>query len=290
MLATTSVILVVVRDMRVGNIKNPGVGYGYTVGIAGNILEDLIDTFSRRLRIDNPRRLFTIPSYFLADDDIILFELSSEQGHEPSVEFVTHSTDGKEEVTVFTAFEMMPHATIIHSASRHNAVNVRMVEQIRAPRMEDRSHTGKQASAISECFDGGPCRLEHTIVEDSLMCHRNRMQTGRNSEYDMEVLHGDNLLPSEINPLLALLVLTLGTMPVTTAVVADMHVTTLRTHLHMSAKGTGTAKGHVSEGSSDRCYDVMTAKELSSMVPDNLTNVEAGPHFFGGKMTSIRRT
>jgi hypothetical protein len=117
------------------------------------------------------------------------------------------------------------------------------------------------------------------------------MQTRRHREYDMEVLDRDNLFPAELNPLLTLLVLTLGTMTVPAAVVADMYVTTFRTHLYMPAKGTGAALCHVPECSFNRRNDMMLTKELSSMGSDNLANVEACPHFFlGGKMVSIRRT
>ena len=110
------------------------------------------------------------------------------------------------------------------------------------------------------------------------------MQTIRHREYDMEVLGRDNLFPAELNPLFTLLVLTLGAMPVTTAVVADMHIPTLGAHLYMPTKDTGPALGHVSKSSSDGRYDLMLRKELISMTSDNLTNVKFGPHRLGGKM------
>ena len=58
----------------------------------------------------------------------------------------------------------------------------------------------------------------------------------------------------------------------------------------MPAKGTGPAEGHVGESPSDRCYDVMLTKEIPSMTADDLSDVETGPHRFGGKIVSIRRT
>ena len=192
---------------------------------------------------------------------------------------------------MFTPLDMMPQALLIHSTSRHNTVYVRMVEEIGSPRMEDGSHACEQPFIISKCADGTPCRLEHTVVEDTLMSHRNRMKTRRHGEYDMEVFHRDNFFPATVNPLLALLVLTLGTMAVTTAVVADMHIPAFRTDLHMSPKRTGTTLGHVSEGSFNRRYDMMFAEELSTVTSDDLTNVKYGPHFFlGGNRTSIGRT
>ena len=135
-----------------------------------------------------------------------------------------------------------------------------------------------------------PCCLEHTVVELSLVSHCNGMQTVRHRENDMEVLDGDDFLPAEVNPLLTLLLLTLWTMTVTTTIIVDMDFPTLRTNLNMPAQGTGTALCHVSEGSFNRRNDMMPAKELSTVAPDNLTDVEARPHRFGGNMVSISRT
>ena len=69
-----------------------------------------------------------------------------------------------------------------------------------------------------------------------------------------------------------------------------MHIPAFGTDLHMPSKGTGPAKGHVGESPTDRCYDVMLTKELPSMTADDLSDVETGPHRFGGKIVSIRRT
>ena len=291
MLAATFVILVVIGYGFVSHVQNPGVGDGHTIGIPPDVFKDLIDSFCRRLRIDNPRRIFTLPPYFLADDDIFLLESPSEQGHEPAVEFVTHGTNGKQEVAALTSLEMMPRTAFIHSAARYDAVNMRMVEQIGSPGVEDGCHASVKSLPGSKRINGSPCSLEHTVVKDTLVGHCNGMQAIRHCEYDMEVLGRDNLFPSKVNPLLSLLVLALGTMTVTTAVVADMHIPTLGTYLHMPSKGTGPALGHVSKGPLYSSYDVMTSKEFFSVFPYNLTEVVGSPHFFlGGNMTSIRRT
>ena len=135
-----------------------------------------------------------------------------------------------------------------------------------------------------------PSSFKHTVVELPLIGHRNGMQTRRHREYDMEVLDRDNLFPAELNPLLTLLVLALGTVSVTTAVIADMHIPALGTHLDMPSQSAGSALGHVGKSPYDRCYDVMLTKELPSMTADDLSDVESSPHRFGGKMVSISRT
>jgi hypothetical protein len=117
------------------------------------------------------------------------------------------------------------------------------------------------------------------------------MQTVRHGEYDMEVFYRENLFPAELNPLLTLLLLALGTMTVSATVVADMDVPTFRAYLDMPAQSAGTALCHVPEGSFNRRNDMMLIKELSSMDSDNLADVESCPHLgFGGKMVSISRT
>ena len=226
----------------------------------------------------------------LFNDDVILLEPSGEQRHKLATKSAAHSCNRKEEVIMFTALDMMPDASLIHPTSRHNAVNVRMVEQIRAPRMKNSSHTGEQALVLGKSLDGSPCSLEHAVVEDTLMGHCDRMQACRHSEDDMEVFHRDNLFPAAVNPLFALLVLTLGAMTVTTAVIADMHIPAFGTNLHMPTQGTGPALGHVGKSPSDRCYDVMLTKKLPSMTADNLAKVVGSPHRLGGKMVSISRT
>ena len=84
---------------------------------------------------------------------------------------------------------------------------------------------------MSEGLDGLPGSLEHGIVEDGLMCHRKRIETGRDRKDDMKVLRRDDLFLAKIDPLFPLLVLALGAMSVTAAVVADFQFPALGTRL-----------------------------------------------------------
>jgi len=229
-------------------------------------------------------------TYRLFNDDILLFESPCEQRHEFASELGAHGSNRKEKVTVLTALEMMPYALLVHSSARYNAVDMGVVKKIRSPRVENGCHARMESLLCSKSVNSAPSSLEHTAVELPLIGHCNRMQARRHREYDMEVLGRDNLFPAELNPLLTLLLLTLGAMPVATAVVADMHIPALGTHLDMAAKGASPALSHVSESSSDSRHDLMLRKELISMTSYNLTNVKFGPHRLGGKMVSIRRT
>ena len=216
-------------------------------------------------------------TYRLFNDDILLFESPCEQRHEFASELGAHGSNRKEEVRALTALDMMPHTSLVHSTARHNTMYVRMVEEIGSPRMEDGGHTGCETLLSSKGINSAPSSFKHTVVELPLIGHRNGMQTRRHREYDMEVLD-------------RLLVLALGTMSVTTAVIADMHIPALGTHLDVAAKCASPALSHVSKSSSDSRHDLMLRKELISMTSYNLTNVKFGPHRLGGKMVSIRRT
>ena len=186
---------------------------------------------------------------------------------------------------------LMPNARCINASTGYNAVDMRVEKEIRSPRVEDGCHAGLESFVGSESVNSAPCGLEHTVVELPLVSHCDRVQTVGQRENDMEVPDRDDFFPAELNPLLTLLLLALGTMAVSAAVVADMYVPTFGTYLYMPAQGTGTALRHVPEGSFNRRNDMMPAKELSTVAPDNLTDVEARPHLaLGGNMVSIRRT
>ena len=151
-------------------------------------------------------------------------------------------------------------------------------------------HTGTQSLIARKGGDGGPRGLEHAIVEGSLVVNGYRMQAIRHREYHMEVLRGNNLLPAERNPLLTLLVLTLGAMTVSATVVAYLDFAALGTYLHMTSKGAGSAHRHMAKRFPYRRNYIIGTKKLLSMVTYNLTDVEACPHCLGGKRTSINRT
>ena len=291
MLAALLVYLVVIRDMSVSNIEYPGISDGHAVGIAPDVLEHLSDSLGRGLGMYDPVLVEALLAYSLGDGNFLLLQPSGQQTHEASPELTAHGGHRKEERCTSASMNLMPYAIGVNASARYNAVDMWMVKKIRSPRVEDGSHACLKPHLGSKCINSAPCSLEHTVVELPLVSHRYRMQTVGQRENDMEVPDRDDFFPAELNPLLTLLLLALGAMPVTAAVIADMNIATLWTNLNMPAQGTGTALRHVPEGSFNRRDDMMPAKELSTVAPDNLTDVEASPHFFlGGNRTSIGRT
>ena len=85
-------------------------------------------------------------------------------------------------------------------------VDMWVVEQIGTPGMENGSHSAPDSFMMSEGLDGLPGGLEHGIVEDGLMCHRKRIETGRDRKDDMKVFRRDDLFLAKIDPLFPLLV------------------------------------------------------------------------------------
>lgn len=149
--------------------------------------------------------------------------------------------------------------------------------------MKNGRHTGRNSFIGGKVVDGGPCGLEHAVVEDGLMRHGYRMQRCGHREYDVEVLGGDNLLPAEGNPLFALFVLAFGAMTVPATVVTDLHLAALWANLHVAAKCFCPTKCHVTKSLSDRCNNLMRIEKLSSMLTYNLAYVKSCPHLLEGR-------
>ena len=291
MLTALFVHLVVVGDSPIGNIEYPGVSDSHSIGIAPDVFEHLSDSFGRGLGMDNPWIVEALLAYVFGEGNFLLFQPTGQEIHETPTEPVAHSGHGKEKRRTPASMDIVPYTIRINASTGYNAVNVGVVKKVRSPRVEDGCHAGLKPLPGSECINGGPCGLEHTVVELPLVGYCNGMQTVRHGEHDMEVLGRDNLFPAAADPFLAFLVLTLWTVSVPTAVIADMDISTFWTNFDMSTKSTGSALSHVPEGSFDRRNDMMLAQELTAVVSDNLPDVKSGSHLsLGGKMVSISRT
>ena len=290
MFATIPVHFVVVRDLGIVHVENPGIGDGDPEGISGDVFEHQIDAFGRRSGVDDPVLVKALFSDVLFNDQIQFLESCGNQCHEPSPELSAQGSHGKQEVTVLTPLEDLPSSRVVNSPSRHNTMDMWMVEEIGTPGMENGSHSAPDSFMMSEGLDGLPGGLEHGIVEDGLMCHRKGIETGRERKDDMKVFRRDDLFLAKIDPLFPLLVLALGAMSVTAAVVADFQFPALWTRLDMSTQSLGSAECQMTEGLSDRCYDQVFTEEFRSVFPDDLPDVEGGSHFLGGKSVSISRT
>ena len=278
MFSAFSVVLIVIGDCSVCHVQYPGVRDSHPVSISCDILQHLVDSLGWRSRVNHPGFIKALLSRILIHNETFTLEPSCQHGDQLPSESRAHGRNGKEEAGVSTSLEIMPHAGLIYTTTGHNAVQVRMVEEVGTPCMEYGCHAGANPLTGCKDLDGVPSRLEHAVVEDGLMRHGYIVQTCRYGEDYVEVLCWDNLLPSAGNPLFTLLVLALWAMPVTAAVVTDLDFSAVRTSLHVSPKRFCPANRHVSKGLSDRCDDLMTTEKPFSMLTDNLTDVKLCPH------------
>lgn len=72
MFATIPVHFVVVRDLGIGHVENPGIGDGDPEGISGDVFEHQIDAFGRRSGVDDPVLVKALFSDVLFNDQIQL--------------------------------------------------------------------------------------------------------------------------------------------------------------------------------------------------------------------------
>jgi len=169
-----------------------------------------------------------------------------------------------------------------------------MVKEIGTPGVKDGGHSGHQPFIISKCFQREPGRLEKAIVKITLILHGNLLQACWNGKYDMEIFHRNDLFLTCMNPFFPFGVLTLGAMPVTTTVIADVDVTTFRTYLNMPSQSAGSAHGDMLKGFPYGRYDLMASEEFIFVTSDDSTDIKRRSHsylqplrFLGGKRTSI---
>lgn len=181
------------------------------------------------------------------EHNLLLTQTGRKHGHELGPEHLAQCLHWKKEIPgiLGASLQMMPHTILIHTATSYDAVDVRMVEEVGAPCMKYARHSPLQPMALIELPQGVPCGTEHAGVEQLLMRHGYWMQAVGNGEDHMEVLHArHHLFFAHLYPYLTLLVLALGAMTVSAAVVADMDVATLGADLHMTTQCSCAADGH----------------------------------------------
>lgn len=251
--AAVSIVLVFIanRSLLCVVFEYARVADGHAVGISSDVLQHLVHSFGGRPAIDHPRlfeALFAdILRYGLAE----FLQTGGQHGHQLGTEHGAECLHREEEVATgsLASLQVTPDTVLFHTSARHDAVDVRVVVQVAAPRVQDGSHASLQSLTLIERAQGVPCGAEHCVIEHRLMEHGNLLQAVGHGEHRMEVLHArHHLVLAHLHPNGALLVLALGAVAVATAVVADMNLSALRAHLDMSAEPSGAAQGHPAEG------------------------------------------
>ena len=279
--AAMSIVLVVVGDFALVGIivEDPQVADGHAVGISSDVLQHLIHSLGRRLAVDHPRFLEALFADILRYDLAEFLQTGGQHGHKLGTEHGAERLHGEEEVATssFASLQVMPDTVLVDASACHYAVDVRMIVQVAAPRVQDGCHASLQSPALIERAEGIPCGAEHRVVEHRLMGHGYRMEAVGHGEHRVEVLHTrHHLVLAHLHPNGALLVLALGAVAVPAAVVADMYLPALRAHLDMASQVSGTAQGHPRKGLVHLSYSLKSGEEISAVVADNLPDLVSG--------------
>lgn len=262
---------IIVEDARVAD--------SHPVGVSSDVLQHLSHSLGWRSAVDHPRFLEALFSDILRYGLAEFLQPRGQHGHELGAEHHSQCLHREEEVATgsLASLQVMPHTVLVDTSARHDAVDVRMIAEVAAPRVQDSSHASLQSLTLIERAQGVPCGAEHRAVEHRLMGHAYRMEAVGHGEHRMEVLHaGHHLVLAHLHPNGALLVLALGAVAVTAAVVADVHLSALRAHLDMAAKPSGAAQGHPAEGLAYLPGDGEAGQEFRTPVTDNLPDLVSG--------------
>jgi len=132
------------------------------------------------------------------------------------------------------------------SAAGHHAVQMRVVDQILSPGVQDREEADLGAQVLRVCADGAQCVSrggEQQIINHRLVLVRNGRDLLGQREDDVEVLAVQELRLATLDPLCPSERLALWAVPIATAVVRDALMLTGIARLNVSAERSGAARG-----------------------------------------------
>ena len=127
------VVLVVIGDCSICHFQYPGVCDSHPVSISCDILQHLVDSLGWRSRVNHPGFIKALLSRVLINNDTFTLEPFCQHGDQLPSEPRAHGRYRKEETGMSTPLEMMPHTVFIYTTTGHNAVQVRMVEEVGTP-------------------------------------------------------------------------------------------------------------------------------------------------------------
>lgn len=137
------------------------------------------------------------------------------------------------------------------SASRNHAMQVGMMHQVLAPRMQDGEKANLRAEMLGlggnlqERFGSG---LEQEAVDDALVRQRQGAQLGWQREYDVEVGDVEQFRLPRLQPSRAGRGLALGAVAIAARIVGEAAISAGVARLFVSAERSGTAGREIAEG------------------------------------------
>ena len=132
----------------------------------------------------------------------------------------------------------------IEAAAGHDAMNVRMKNEITGPGVDDGGNPEHAAQALriaGELQEGSGGRGDQEVEEESLVCPHELAQLGGQREHDVEVGDGQRAFHALAHPSCLWQGLALGASAVATRVVDLALAPAIRTHVAVPAEGAGAA-------------------------------------------------
>ena len=125
------------------------------------------------------------------------------------------------------------------AAARHDAVHMRVMEQVLSPGVQHGDHAGLGAEVLGIGGDGAHRlgrRLEQDVVDDRLVLQGDRGDRRRHGEHDVEVRDRQQLGLSVGEPLRPSQALAFGAVPVAAGIVGDADLAAVGALLDMAAE------------------------------------------------------
>src|ERR1035437_1221876 len=224
----------------------PVIGNGYFVGVASQVFYHLFWPVKRLFGIHHPFMVVEFLEQFLARL-MLRFNINTrfEQSHKDFTVFFAQrfyriQIGG---ILHFCGFcQRFPFALPCGSASRHNAMQVRMKTNVLPPSMQH----GNVSALCTEIFGIGSkvferefYGLKQNVVQDFASQQKQRIKFFGQREYHMKITHIQQIIFPRLYPPLAIGGLTFWAMAVSTRIVRNPYRSTSIAGIHMSAQRTG---------------------------------------------------
>ena len=196
------VVLIPEADQPIPTVQNPMIGHGNPVGIAAEIVEDLLRSCQGCLGVDDPfllpqRRQETLPFHWILEHRAVALEdqLPSAIGRfqtiaELALKDLGQGVDGKEEAPFLARYPVFSIRT--QAASRDDTVEMDMVAEVLAPGMEDGRHAEfctQMFRIPRELLQRGDDGLEECGIQQSFIAAEQRIEHMGQSKNDVVVGH-----------------------------------------------------------------------------------------------------
>lgn len=247
---TLPIVFVGKRNCLWSQVDDPVVGDGDLVGVPAKVFNHLFGT---------PKGSFGIDDLFLGKEGfeelgckwyLFLLGLFSQGFGKLSPKNLAHGFYRKKEFAFATGH--FPSSRLGQPTAGHNAVQVGMEREVLAPCMENGDHGRLRAEMLmvaGKSLHSLPGDPEEQAIDHPGMTHGQGIELMRQGKNHMKIGNREEFFLPGCDPLLPLCALTLGTMAIPAAVIADTYMTAAGTGIEMSPQCSGSALGQCLEHS-----------------------------------------